>query len=58
MTIGTEGLVDAKDQARQAEVRSDVAESVHSLERRIIQIAFWIVGFNLAIAGLIIAVLR
>lgn len=58
MTVVTEGLVDAKDEARQAEVRSDIAESVHSLERRIIQIAFWIVGFNLAIAGLIIAVLR
>lgn len=58
MTVVTEGLVDAKDEDRQAEVRTDIAESVNSLERRMIQIAFWIIGFNLALAGLIIAVLR
>ena len=58
MTIPSEALVDAKDEARQAEVRIDLAESVNAIERRITQIALWIIGFNLAIAGLIIAVLR
>ncbi len=58
MTVVSEALVDAKDEARQAEARVDIAESVNAIERRMIQIAFWIIGFNLAMAGLIIAVLR
>ena len=58
MTVVSEALVDAKDEARQAEARVAIAESVNAIERRMIQIAFWIIGFNLAMAGLIIAVLR
>lgn len=58
MTVVTEGLVDAKDEARQAEVRIDIAESVHSLERRMIHLTLWNIGFTLAMAGLIIAILR
>lgn len=58
MTVVSESLVDAKEEARQAEARVDIAESVNAIERRMIQIAFWIIGFNLAMAGLIIAVLR
>ena len=58
MTVVSEALIDAKDEARQAEARVAIAESVNAIERRMIQIAFWIIGFNLAMAGLIIAVLR
>ena len=34
MTAVTEGLVDAKDQARQAESRTDLAHATLSLEQR------------------------
>lgn len=58
----TESLVDAKDEARQAEVRTDISKAVNGLDRRMVQIAFWIIGWTTALvlgaAGLIISVLR
>ena len=58
----TESLVDAKDEARQAEVRTDISEAVNGLDRRMVQTAFWIIGWTTALvlgaAGLIISVLR
>ncbi|MCY4371614.1 MAG: hypothetical protein OXF41_19875 [bacterium] len=58
----TESLVDAKDEARQAEVRTDISEAVNGFERRMVQVAFWIIGWTTALvlgaAGLIISVLR
>ena len=40
MTTVTEGLVDAKHQARQAESRTDLAPAMLSLEQRIDQVGF------------------
>ena len=50
MTV-TESLVDAKDEARQAEVRTDIAKAV-------LTVIVWTIGINLIVAGLIIAALR
>ena len=40
MTTVTEGLADVKDQARQAESRTDLAPAMLSLEQRIDQVGF------------------
>ena len=62
MTVVTEGLVDAEDQARQAESRTDLARAMLSLEQRISQTGLRIIaitiGTNIALAGLVIAVLK
>ena len=62
MTAATEGLVDAKDQARQAESRTDLARAMLFLEQRISQTGLRIIaitiGTNIALAGLVIAVLK
>lgn len=62
MTTVTEHLVDATDQARQAEARSDLAYAMLSLGQRISQTGFRIIaiviGSNIALAGLVIAVLK
>ncbi len=62
MTVVTEGLVDAEDQARQAESRTDLARAMLFLEQRISQTGLRIIaitiGTNIALAGLVIAVLK
>ena len=59
MTAVTESLVDAKDEARQAESRVTLAEAINRFDRRTVNVAFWIIGtmiaFNLATLGIIIA---
>ena len=61
-TVVTEPLVDAKDEARQAEVRTDLAKALLSVEQRITAIALWlaalIVAVGIGVAGLVITVLR
>ena len=54
----TESLVDAKDETRQAEVRIDIASALLMIERRFSIQTRWLVGVNIAVAALIIAVLR
>lgn len=54
MTGLAESLVDAKDEARQAEVRIDLTEAYRSLERTIFQQTKWLAGILLG--GLAIAV--
>jgi glutathione S-transferase len=53
-----EGLMDAKDEARQAEVRTDIAEALLVIEKRFASQTKWIVGVGLAMTAIIIAVLR
>ena len=50
----TESLVDAKDQARQAEVRTELSAAVHSVERTIFRQTKWLIGTLLG--GLAVAV--
>ena len=56
----TEALVDAKDEARQAEVRTDIAQALLTIDRRINRSAWRTVGFTVAtmfaIAGLLVVV--
>lgn len=54
----TESLVDAQDEARQAEVRIDVASALLRIEKRFNSQTRWLVGVHIAVAALIIAVLR
>ena len=57
MTV-REGLMDAKDEARQAEVRTDIAEALLAIDKRFASQTKWIVGVGLAMTAIIIAVLR
>ena len=57
MTL-TESLVDAKDEARQAEVRTGIAQALLRIEERFASQTKWIVGVGIAVAGVVIAVLR
>ena len=61
-TVVTEPLVDAKDEARQVEVRTDIANALLSVEQRLTAIALWlaalIVGVGIGVSGIVIAVLR
>ncbi len=54
MATVTESLVDAKDEARQAEVRVDLAEALRSVDRTIFRQTKWLAGIFLA--GLAVAV--
>lgn len=61
----TETLVDAKDEARQAEVRTDIASALLKIREDRMFFVKWMVGvgigivmFVFAAAGLVIAVLR
>ena len=54
----TESLVDAKDEARQAEVRTDIASALLKIEKRFNDQTKWIVGVDIAVAAPLIAVLR
>ena len=54
----TDSLVDTKDEARQAEVRTDIASALLKIEKRFNDQTKWIVGVGIAVAALIISVLR
>lgn len=51
MAAVTESLVDAKDEARQAEVRSDLAEALRGVDRTILRQTKWPAGVLLGMAG-------
>ena len=53
----TEPLVDTKDEARQAEVRTDIATALLRIEERFALQTRWIVGVGVGMTA-IIAVLR
>ena len=48
MATVAESLVDAKDEARQAEVRFDLAEALRGVERTIFRQTKWLAGIFLA----------
>ncbi len=54
----TEPLADAKDDARQAEVRTDIATALLRIEERFASQTRWIVGVGIGMTAIIIAVLR
>lgn len=54
----TESLVYAKDEARQAEVRTDIATALLGIEERFASQTKWIVGVGIAMTAIIIAVLH
>ena len=54
MTAVTESLVDARDDARQAEARTDLSEALRSVDQSIFHQTMWLAGIFLA--GLAIAV--
>ncbi len=54
MATVTESSVDAKDEARQAEVRVDLAEALRSVDHTIFRQTKWLAGIFLA--GLAVAV--
>lgn len=62
MTGVTESLLDAKDDARQAEANLALAEAINRFDRRTVTNTDWIIGttiaFNFAILGVIIALVR
>ena len=62
MTGVTESLLDAKDDARQAEANLALAEAINRFDRRTVTNTYWIIGttiaFNFAILGVIIALVR
>ncbi|MDE0437112.1 MAG: hypothetical protein OXJ36_01735 [bacterium] len=51
MVAVTESLVDAKDEARQAEVRSDLSEALRGVERTIFRQTKWLAGLLLDTPG-------
>ncbi len=61
-TMVTEPLVDAKDEARQAEVRTDIANALLAVEKRVTAMTLWlaglIIGVGIGVAGIVITVLR
>ncbi len=62
MTQVTEALVDAKDEARQAEVRNDITLALLEIEKGRVRQTYWFIGWLTALvasaAGVIIAVLQ
>ena len=62
MTGVTESLLDAKDDARQAEANLALAEAINRFDRRTVTNTYRIIGttiaFNFAILGVIIALVR
>ena len=49
MAAVTESLVDANDEARQAESRAALAEAINRFDRRTISVTFWIIGWMTAL---------
>ena len=54
MVVVTESLVDAKDEPRQAEVRSDLSEALRGVERTIFRQTKWLAGLLLCLAGILV----
>ncbi len=54
MAAVTESLVDAEDEARQAEARTDLSEALRDVERTIFRQTKWLAGIFLG--GLALAV--
>ena len=54
----TEALVDAKDEARQAEARTEIAHALLQIHKDRLFFVYWVVGTGVAVAGTVIAVLR
>ena len=54
----TESLVDAKDEARQAESREALANALLLIEKRLASQTKWIVGVGIGTVALIVAALR
>ena len=61
MTTVTEALVDAKDDARQAEAQLALAEAINRFDRRTVTNTYWIIGTmiasNFAVLALIVALM-
>ena len=58
MATATEGYVDARADAVRAEQDTAIARALLTLERAGHRRMLWMMGFMVAVAGLIIAVLR
>ena len=54
----TESLVDAKDEARQAEVRTDIANALLKIHEDRMFLVRWVVGTGLGVVTLVIAFLQ
>ncbi|MDE0376566.1 MAG: hypothetical protein OXK16_11490 [bacterium] len=54
----TESLVDAKDEARQAESREALAHALLLIEKQLASQTKWIVGVGIGTVALIVAALR
>ena len=54
----TESLVDAKDHARQAEFRPDIAYALLKIHEDRMFYVKWLIGVYIGIAAILIAVLR
>jgi hypothetical protein len=54
MVTVTESLVDAKDEARQAEVRSDLSEALRGVEGTIFRQTKWLAGLLVGLAGIVV----
>ena len=54
----TESLVDAKDEARQAESREALSNALLRIEKRLASQTNWIVGVGIGTVALIVAALR
>ena len=57
MAAVTESLVDAKDEARQAEVRTDIAQALLTIHKDRLFHVYWTVGTGIAVAGVVIGVI-
>lgn len=56
-TAVAESLVDAKDEARQAEVRTDIASALLKIHEDRMFFVKWIVGTGVGVVGILVAVL-
>ena len=54
MVTVTESLVDAKDKARQAEVRSDLSEALRGVEGAIFRQTKLLAGLLVGLAGIVV----
>ncbi|MCY4372013.1 MAG: hypothetical protein OXF41_21895 [bacterium] len=54
MVVVSESLVDAKDEARQAEVRGDLSEALRGVEQTIFRQTMWIVGILLGLGSILL----
>lgn len=54
MVAVSESLVDATDEARQAEVRSDLSEALRRVEQAIFRQTKWLVGILIGLGGILL----